>query len=347
MGTPSRFIQSCWGQASDTVPVWFMRQAGRYQESYRELRRHHPFMDLATNPELCVDVTCKPVEELGVDAAILFSDIMVPLAPMGIDFTIKESVGPVIVNSVRSMADVLALHVVRPERDLPYVMEAVHGITERLGETPLIGFAGGPFTLASYIVEGGPSKNYLHTKRMMWTAPDVWAALMNALVDVVSAHLTAQVTAGARAIQIFDSWIGALTPDDYERWVLPYMVEIFKRLAPLGVPRIYFGVGTGSLLELMVSAGPDVLGVDWRVPMVEARRRVGPKISLQGNLDPVRVTAGYDALVPPTEELLQSMRGDPGYIFNLGHGVLPMTEPIVLKELVDLVHRQGQRGQAS
>ncbi len=323
-----------------------MRQAGRYQPTYRALRQQYNFMDLATDPSLCVDVTCRPVEDLGVDAAILFSDIMVPLAPMGVNFTIQESIGPVIANPIRSMRDVLALGSVTPERDLPYVLDAVHGIVERLGPIPLIGFAGGPFTLASYMIEGGPSKNYLYTKRMMWTAPDVWAALMTALVDVVSTHLTAQVKAGAGAVQIFDSWIGSLAPEDYEQWVLPYMAEIFRRLAPLAVPRIYFGVGTGSLLELMVSAGPDVLGIDWRVPLIDARRRIGPHIALQGNLDPARVTAGYDAVVGPTQALLGSMRGDPSYIFNLGHGVLPMTDALVLKQLVDLVHREGKRGDA-
>lgn len=326
--------------------MWFMRQAGRYQPTYRELRRQYKFMDLATNPELSIEVTCRPVEDLGVDAAILFSDIMVPLAPMGIDFSIEESIGPVIPNPIRSMQDVFALRPVTPERDLPYVLEAVHGIVERLGNTPLIGFAGGPFTLASYMIEGGPSKNYLNTKRMMWTAPDVWAALMTALVDVVSSHLTAQVQAGAGAIQIFDSWIGSLAPEDYEQSVLPYMAEIFHRLAPLAVPRIYFGVGTGSLLELMVNAGPDVLGIDWRVPLADARQRIGSKIALQGNLDPTRVAAGYEAVLHPTKALVGSMRGDPSYIFNLGHGVLPMTDPLVLKQLVDLVHREGRRSDA-
>ncbi len=323
-----------------------MRQAGRYQPSYRELRQQHNFMDLATNPELCVEVSCRPVEDLGVDAAILFSDIMVPLAPMGIEFTIKESVGPVIANPVATMHDVLALAPVTPERDLPYVLDAIDGIVTRLGPTPLIGFAGGPFTLASYMVEGGPSKNYLHTKHLMWNEPETWSALMDALVDVVSAHLIAQIKAGASAVQVFDSWVGSLAPQDYEAGVLPYMAEIFRRLEPLGVPRIYFGVGTGSLLELMVSAGPDVLGVDWRVPMAAVRGRIGPKIALQGNLDPVRVTAGYDAVVESTRNLLAVMRQDPAYIFNLGHGVLPMTDPHVLKQVVDLVHREGRRRDA-
>ncbi len=320
-----------------------MRQAGRYQLRYRALRKDHGFMELATNPDLCADVTCWPVEDLGVDAAILFSDIMVPLGPMGVDFHIKESVGPIIANPIRSLSDVQRLLPIDPAKDLSYVLRAVELITRRLGSTPLIGFAGGPFTLASYMVEGGPSRNYMHTKRLMWTEPVVWDALMNKLVDMVVVHLKAQIDAGAQAVQVFDSWVGALAPDDFAQFVLPYMRRLFLALESQKAPRIYFGVGTGSLLELMAQAKPDVLGVDWRVPLTEARRRIGQGIALQGNLDPVRALAGYDAVKDTVGQMVATMKNQPGYIFNLGHGVLPQTDPLVLRQIVTLVHQAGQQ----
>lgn len=318
-----------------------MRQAGRYQAGYRALRQRYGFMELATNPELCTEVTCRPVEELGVDAAILFSDIMVPLAPMGVEFQIKESVGPIITHPIRTGKDVEGLQSMDPMADLPFVIDAIGRITTRLGGTPLIGFAGGPFTLASYLVEGGSSRNYAHTKRLMWTDPKAWDALMNKLTDMVIQYLSAQIGAGAQAVQIFDSWVGALAPQDYRDYVLPYMSRLFSSLKSLLAPRIYFGVGTGSLLELMAEAGPDVLSIDWRVPLSSARQRLGGKIALQGNLDPVRVTAGFAAVAEPIKDMVLAMKTQPGYIFNLGHGVLPETSPEVLRQIVQWVHQTG------
>jgi uroporphyrinogen decarboxylase len=298
-------------------------------------------MELAANPELCTEVTCRPVEDLGVDAAILFSDIMVPLAPMGVVFQIKESVGPIIAHPIRTGKDVEGLKSMDPMDDLPFVIDAIGRITTRLGGTPLIGFAGGPFTLASYLVEGGSSRNYAYTKRLMWTEPMAWDALMNKLTDMVIRYLSAQIAAGAQAVQVFDSWVGALAPQDYRDYVLPYMFRLFSSLKPLSAPRMYFGVGTGSLLELMAEAGPDVLSIDWRVPLTEARQRLGSGITLQGNLDPVRVTAGFATVAEPIRDMVLAMKTSPGYIFNLGHGVLPETSPEVLQQIVRWVHQTG------
>ena len=305
------------------------------------MRERHGFMELATNPELCTEVTCRPVDDLGVDAAILFSDIMVPLAPMGVEFQIKESVGPIIARPIRTGKDVESLRSMNPMEDLSFVIDAIGRITTRLGGTPLIGFAGGPFTLASYLVEGGPSRNYAYTKRLMWTDTMVWDALMNKLTDMVIQYLSVQIAAGAQAVQVFDSWVGALAPQDYRDYVLPYMIRLFSSLKSLSAPRIYFGVGTGSLLELMAEAGPDVLSIDWRVPLTSAHQRLGAGIALQGNLDPVRVTAGFAAVAEPIKDMVQAMKTRPGYIFNLGHGVLPETSPEVLQQIVQWVHQTG------
>ncbi|AUW93357.1 MAG: uroporphyrinogen decarboxylase [Sulfobacillus thermotolerans] len=339
MISTSRFIEACWGRPHDKVPVWFMRQAGRYQDGYRKLRQQYSFLEMAHNPDICTEVSCRPVEELGVDAAILFSDIMIPLGPMGVDFEIREHFGPVIAHPVRTGRDLKQLRVLEPEDDLPEVFEAIEKICERLGAIPLIGFAGAPFTLASYLIEGGPSKNYLHTKRLMWEQPEVWRQLMDVLADATVRHLSAQVRHGAQAVQVFDSWIGALPVDDYRKYVMPSMRAVFAKLNALQVPTIYFGTGTASLLHAMKETGPTVLGVDWRTPIRQARSTVGSEVTLQGNLDPMTLVCEWDIVKEHSTAILQDMLGDPAFIFNLGHGVPPEAHPDNLKRLVEWVHQ--------
>lgn len=342
----SRFIRACWGKPVDAVPVWFMRQAGRYQSSYRALRQRYTLMELATDPVMCSEVTCRPVEDLGVDAAILFSDIMVPLGPMGIGFEIRENVGPIVARPIRTLEDVERLQVVEPRVTLTYTLEAIERATGRLGSTPLIGFAGGPFTLASYCIEGGPSREYLFTKQLMWHQPEVFGAFMERLAQTVGLYLRAQIEAGASAIQLFDSWIGALSEADYRRFVLPHVKTIFDTVRPLGVPMIYFGVNTTHLLSAMKEAGPTVVGLDWRVRIGDVRRQMGPAIALQGNLDPIAILAGWGPIERLTKDILNDMVSEPGFIFNLGHGVHKTTDPDVLKNLVDFVHQYSREAMA-
>jgi uroporphyrinogen decarboxylase len=318
-----------------------MRQAGRYQPEYRALRERYSLLQIALNPALATEVTVRPVEAFGVDAAILFSDIMVPLGPLGIRYEIQEGVGPVVPDPIRTGAQVARLGELDPARDLPMVLEAVERIVARLHGVPLIGFAGAPFTLASYLVEGQPTRQYVATKRLMWSDPATWGALMDVLAETAVRYLTAQVRAGAQAVQLFDSWAGALSPADYRQHVLPATRRIFAGLAALGVPRIYFGVGTGSLLELMQATGADVVGVDWRTPLPEARRRLGPGTALQGNLDPVALLAPWPVLAAAADRILTAMRGDYAFVFNLGHGVLPETDPEQVRRLVAYVHDRG------
>lgn len=338
----NRFIQACTGQPHDTIPVWFMRQAGRYQPSYRELRRRHTMLELARSPQHIREVTVRPVDDLGVDAAILFSDIMIPLDGLGLAFDIKENVGPVVFEPIRSGADAARIGSFRPER-VEFVFEGVRQTVEALGETPLIGFAGAPFTLASYLIEGAPSRTYRHTKDFMWRDPQGFQALMERLADMVVDYLTLQVEAGASALQIFDSWIGALARDDYRTAVLPHMRRIVSALRTLEVPLIYFGVGTHHVLGDMKSTGATVIGIDWRTPMTEARQLLGDGTGLMGNLDPERVVAGVDTALSGARAIVQSMAGDNRYIFNLGHGVPKETDPAVLKKVVDQVHEWGRR----
>ncbi|CAN5682786.1 uroporphyrinogen decarboxylase [soil metagenome] len=312
-----------------------MRQAGRSLPEYRALRERHSILDICRTPELATEVTLQPVKRLGVDAAILFSDIVVPLEGMGVDLDIREGIGPVIAAPVRAVEDVERLRALEPETDVAYVLEAVRMLAAEL-DVPLIGFAGAPFTLASYLIEGGPSKSHARTKALMYGAPDVWRALMERLAESVLAYLRAQVEAGADAVQLFDSWAGALGPDDYESYVLPWVTEIIQGLADAGVPRIVFGVATGELLQLMASTGADVVGIDWRVPLDAGRRRVGGAV-IQGNLDPTACLAPWEVVERKARDVLH--RGGGGrHIFNLGHGVLPETDTDVLQRIVDLVH---------
>ena len=314
-----------------------MRQAGRSLPEYRRIREGVPMLESCTRPELITEITLQPLRRYNVDAAILFSDIVVPLRAIGVDVDIKPGVGPVVANPIRSAADLPVLRGLEPD-DVPYVSEAVRILVAELGARPLIGFAGGPFTLASYLVEGGPSKSHDRTKALMYGDPELWHALLGRLADLTISFLQVQVAAGASAIQLFDSWVGAVGPDDYRHAILPHTSRIFGALESAGVPRIHFGVGTGELLGLLGEAGADVVGVDWRIPLDEAVRRVEPGKALQGNLDPAILLAPWDVIEERALDVIGRGRTAEGHVFNLGHGVLPDTSPDMLARLADLVH---------
>lgn len=313
-----------------------MRQAGRNLPEYRTIRERHSLLEICRTPELAVEVTLQPVRRFGVDAAILFSDIILPLTAMGVDVDIVEDVGPVIADPIRDDTDIDRLGPLEPESSLGYVIETVRALREFL-EVPLIGFGGAPFTLASYLIEGGPSKDHARTKALMYGRPQTWAKLMDRLAEAVASYLRAQITAGADAVQLFDSWVGHVPPAGYEQHVRPATERIVAGLEDLGVPRILFGVGTGELLPQMASSGVEVVGVDWRVPLDEARSRVGTRVALQGNLDPSVCLAPWHVVEEEACDVLQR-GGGRGHIFNLGHGVLPGTDPRILERLVDYVH---------
>ncbi|MEY9211179.1 uroporphyrinogen decarboxylase [Thermobifida halotolerans] len=333
----SAFLRACRRQPVPHTPVWFMRQAGRSLPEYRKLREGVAMLDACSRPDMIAEITMQPVRRYGVDAAIFFSDIMVPLKAVGVDLDIRPGVGPVVAEPVRDLADVRRLRDLEPD-DVPYVTEAVGGLVAELGDRPLIGFAGAPFTLASYLIEGGPSKHHEHTKALMYGAPDVWAELMRRLAALTLEFLRVQIAAGASAVQLFDSWVGALSAEDYRASVLPYSAWIFERLAGFDVPRIHFGVGTGELLGLLSEAGADVVGVDWRVPLDRAVQRVRPDTALQGNLDPAVLFAPWSVVAERTDDVLARAEAADGHVFNLGHGVLPTTDPAVLERLVEYVH---------
>jgi uroporphyrinogen decarboxylase len=334
------FLSACRNQPASRVPVWFMRQAGRSLPEYRALRGAGSILDAVQDPALSVEITLQPVRRYGVDAAILYSDIVVPVAALGFGVEVKQGVGPVVAEPFRDEADLDRLRPLDPDTDCPYVQDTVRGVVAELGDVPLIGFAGAPFTVASYLVEGGPSRTLGTTKALMLGRPDLWARLLDRLADIAIASLRAQVAAGASAIQLFDSWAGKLAPDVYERYVMPASVKVFAALADLGVPAIHFGVDTGELLPLLAQAGADVVGVDWRVPLDEARRRLGPGVAVQGNLDPAVCLAPWPAVEERARDVLARNGGRPGHIFNLGHGVLPETDPATLERLVELVHAE-------
>jgi uroporphyrinogen decarboxylase len=324
------------------TPVWFMRQAGRSLPEYRALRRGVGMLEACTRPELITEITLQPVRRHGVDAAILFSDIVVPLAAVGLDVDIVAGVGPVIGTPFRTAADLDRLRPLAPE-DVPYLPAAVRELVGKLGGTPLIGFAGAPFTLASYLVEGGPSRDHARTKALMHGDPELWSSLLDRLADIAAAFLRVQVAAGASAVQLFDSWAGALSAADYARYVQPHSADVLNGLSDLDVPRIHFGVGTGELLRLMGQAGADVVGVDWRVPLDEAARRIGPGRAVQGNLDPAVLLADWPVIEQAVLRVVDEGRAATGHVFNLGHGVLPQTEPDVLTRVVELVHAASAR----
>jgi uroporphyrinogen decarboxylase len=338
----SPFLLACRRQKVPYTPVWYMRMAGRSLPEYRALRTEKKMLDACSNADLITEITLQPIRRYDVDAAIVFSDIVVPLRAIGIGIDIRPGVGPVVDHPIRTAADVAKLRPLQPE-DVPYVSTAVTSLVAELKGKPLIGFAGGPFTLASYLVEGGPSRNFELTKTLMYTAPALWTDLMSRLTEITIGFLRAQIAAGAAAVQLFDSWAGSLSQDDYRASVLPYSRRIFAALEGTGVPRIHFGVGTGELLGAMGEAGADVVGVDWRVPLDEAVSRVEPGKALQGNLDPVILMAPWEVIKQRTLQVLDQGRTAEGHVFNLGHGVLPETNPDVLARLTELVHTESAR----
>jgi len=319
-----------------------MRQAGRSLPEYRALRGNGTILDAVRRPEVAAELTLQPVRRYGVDAAILFSDIVVPVAAVGFGVDIQPGVGPVVERPFAGRDDLRRLRAIEPDNDIPWVAETVRILVKEL-KVPLIGFAGGPFTVASYLIEGRHSQDYARTKRLMYTDPATFADLLDRLADLAISSLRAQVRAGAQAVQLFDSWVGCLAPGDYRRYVLPATAKVFAAVSDENVPRIHFGVGTGELLGLMAEAGADVVGVDWRVPLDKARRRIGPGCALQGNMDPAVCLAPWEVVAQRARTLLAAAGAGPGHIFNLGHGVLPDTHPDTLARLVDFVHAEGDR----
>ena len=340
VGERPLLLRAIAGEPVPHPPVWFMRQAGRSLPEYRKLREGITMLESCTRPELITEITLQPVRRHGVDAAILFSDIVLPLKAIGVDLDIVTGVGPVVAEPVTSVADLDRLPLLTAEH-VPYVTEAVRGLVGELGDVPLIGFAGAPFTLASYLVEGGPSREHAKTKALMHGDPQLWHALLERIATISAAYLRVQIEAGASVVQLFDSWAGALSAADYATFVQPHSARVLAQIESLGVPRIHFGVGTGELLGLMGDAGAEVVGVDWRVPLHEAARRVGPERALQGNLDPALLFAPFEVVESEALRVIDQGRHAPGHIFNLGHGVLPGTDPDALTRLVELVHAQG------
>jgi uroporphyrinogen decarboxylase len=335
----SRFLATCRRQPVDATPVWFMRQAGRSLPEYRALRGEGSILDAIRVPDVATEISLQPVRRYGVDAAILFSDIVVPVEAIGFGVDVAPGIGPVVDQPIASEADLRRLRPLEPESDIPYVLETVRNLVAEL-DVPLIGFAGAPFTVASYLVEGHPSRTYARTKALMLGEPDLWHRLIDCLAELALAFLRAQVEAGAAAVQLFDSWAGALTPQQYGEHVLPASRKVFEGLADLGVPRIHFGVGTGELLGQLAAAGADVVGVDWRVPIDTGWDRIGADHAVQGNLDPAVCLAPWPAVEREVDAVLRRIGGRPGHVFNLGHGVLPETDPDVLARVVELVHER-------
>jgi uroporphyrinogen decarboxylase len=334
-----RLLAALRHQRGDATPVWFMRQAGRCLADYRRLRERYDILTLAKTPELCAQVTQMPVDAFGVDAAVMFADIMLPLEPMGVSLEIQPDVGPIIHNPIRSSADVARLRLIEPEHDVAFVMDAIRVVRRELeGRAAVIGFSGAPFTLACYLVEGRPSREYAVAKAFMYREPDAWHALMAKLSTVVTRYLNAQIAAGAQVVQLFDSWVGALSPADYDTYVAPHVRSIFS--AVTAAPTIHFGTSTAALLERLADAGGDLISVDARQLLDEAWARIGFERGIQGNLDATRLLAGWPATEDGARDVLRRADGRPGHIFNLGHGVLPQTNPDVLRRLVDFVHAE-------
>ncbi len=334
-----RFLRACRREPVDATPVWFMRQAGRYMSAYRELRQRHTLLEICAIPDLAVEVTLQPVDAIDVDAAILFSDLLVPFTPMGLDFDFVRGEGPSISHPIRSAADVQRLRTFEPREALAHVLETIRILRRALvGRVPLIGFGGAPFTLAAYAIEGGPSTSYARTKAFMYSEPEAWHRLCGHFADVISDYLTAQVEAGAQAIQVFDSWAGALGRADYREFALPHTSRIFSALKQTGVPLIHFGVGATAILRDIAEAGGDVIGLDWRLPLDEAWAIVGHDRAVQGNLDPTALLGPRDRLLAATDDVLRRAGKRPGHIFNLGHGILPETPLEAVQALAKYVH---------
>ena len=333
------FLAACRREKTPYTPVWLMRQAGRYQKEYREIRKKYSFLEMCKNPEIAAQVTLLPVKQFSVDAAIIFADILLPLEPMGVDFEFAKNEGPVFHHPVREMKQVEALRIIDPEEDLSFLMDAIRIVRRELeGKIPLIGFCGAPFTLASYIIEGGHSKNYILTKGMMYQDPALWHRLMDKMSEMLIGYLNAQVRAGAQALQIFDSWVGCLSPWDYEEYVLPHSKKVIDGVDK-SVPLIHFATSSSTLLEKMKCAGGDVIGADWRVDLGEAWSRLGYDVAIQGNLDPVLLFGPVELIEKGVKRILDSAGGRPGHIFNLGHGILPQTPVENVQLVIDLVRK--------
>lgn len=335
----SPFVAACYRQPVPHTPVWFMRQAGRYMPEYRRLREKHSILELCKNSELAAEVTLQPIDVLGVDAAIVFADLLLPLEPMGLQFEFAAGNGPSVANPVRTAADVENIET-HHASELSYVGETIGKVKRALnGKVPVIGFVGAPFTLASYMIEGGGSRHYLHTKRFLYEAPELWHSLMHKIVDVLAPYAATQVAAGAEAIQVFDSWVGALSPADYEQHVMPFSRMLVRQIQTTGVPVIHFGTGSGGFLKLFNEAGAEVLGLDWRVRLDDAWNAVGHEVGVQGNLDPAALFAPLPELKSRVEDVLHRSGTQQGYIFNLGHGILPETPVDNVKAVVEMVHQ--------
>lgn len=339
MSTNSRFLRACRREDVDATPVWFMRQAGRALPEYRAIRERYSFMEVCYQPELCTEVTIQPVQRLGVDAAIMFADIMTPLIATGVGVELVDNVGPVIANPIKSLHDVERIRALEPEQDIPYIIASVKMLKQELGATPLIGFAGAPFTLAAYLIEGKGSKNFLKTKAMMYGAPDVWHALMGRLADLTISYLRTKAVAGVDALQLFDSWVGCLGPDDYATFVQPHTSRIIKAVREdVDLPFIHFGTNTATLLPLMKHDGGTVIGADWRIHLDEAWALIGSDYAIQGNLDPAVLLGPWEHVRTQAAAVLDRAAGRPGHIFNLGHGIHPQTPVDNLERLVEFVH---------
>jgi len=334
-----RFLAACRREPVDKTPVWFMRQAGRYMAEYREIRARHTLLEICAQPELAAEITLQPINAFDVDAAIIFADILPPLIPMGMSLEYAAGEGPVLHNPLRSREQIEALREIDPTTDLKPTLDALSIVRRELdGKVALIGFAGGPFTLASYAIEGGSSRNYLHTKSLMYQDPDTWFLLMDKLATMTSAYLVAQVAAGAQVVQVFDSWAGALSPADYRRFVLPSTRKIVAAVKETGAPVILFGTNTAGTLTDIASAGSDVVGADWRIQLDHAWKLIGEDRAIQGNLDPLLLFAPHDEIRRQIAAILDQAGGRPGHIFNLGHGILPQTPVDAVRAAVDMVH---------
>lgn len=334
-----RFLRACRCEPTDVTPVWMMRQAGRYMPEYRKLRERHTLLEICKTPELALQVTLQPLEAFAMDAAIVFADILLPIEPMGAPFEFHKGEGPVVHSPIRALADIERLRVCDPHEDLAYVLESIRLIRAELdGKTPLIGFAGAPFTVASYLIEGGKSSHYLRTKQLMWSEPDAWHLLMSKVAEVTRRYLRAQIEAGAQAVQLFDSWVGSLSAQDYRESVQPHVAAILRDVMTTGVPVIHFGTSTSHLLEAQIEAGGSVIGVDWREPLDVAWQRIGHGRAIQGNLDPLALCAGAHVAVAQTRDVLRRAGRRPGHVFNLGHGIIPETPVDTVKAVVDAVH---------
>lgn len=333
------FLKACRREKAGFTPVWLMRQAGRYMKEYMAIREKHSFLEMCRNPELACEVTLQPIRAFDIDAAIIFADILLPLDGMGINLEFTKGEGPSISNPVRTRKDIDAVKVIKPEQDVPYLLEAIKMVKRELnGKVPLIGFSGAPFTLASYIIEGEGSKNYINTKKLMYSDSEGWKILMDKISEVVIVYLEAQIDAGAQVVQLFDSWVGCLGPDDFKTFALPYTKRIIETVSKKGVPVINFGTNTGTYLDLVAQGGGDVIGVDWKVRLDDAWKTIGYNKAIQGNLDPVVLFGPFSEIRKRVKEIIDMAEGRPGHIFNLGHGIILGTPVDNVRAVVDAVH---------